>query len=666
MSTVKAAEFRTCMDRVSKKFVQALPVIFFFLALFYAMLFLFGIRHVMIVSLVTVQFQVNHKKEQTVEKLFRLVILQFVLEVLAFAATWNLLFCILLNLLVPFWLIFTKTSQFNQLGYFSGLMTFTFLQLMPVGWKEFPEQLKAMGLGLTFFFIVTYFYTRKYRNGSVSFRTEQKGLALLGTVLKQQINGKETEQELGELFEIQESLYKEAYQKRGKKRIVSTDGKCRYLFALMFQRAIYYVSDQSFPYSCKDETERDFVLQSAAYMQIAAETEFWTSETDLLRIRKEGERLKNLAEGKEEKTYSFLRSFFRMFLIILDQFQEEEQQIMDETWKIPLSEKIRMRLHIYLKPDAFEMRFALRMSVILIIGMLYNMLVNAEHGYWLAMNAFLLLRPMYEDSRYRMKTRFIGTVAGCAITAVLLLFCHGTVSHFLIASIMVACMYTATPGTWIHALFVTCFALSMTTLAIGETTALELRIIYVTAAVLLVLVVNRFFFPTSLGTQFRYNFQLIFHMHHMYLRLMEDALRNPLDYWRICDAQIQYHLVHSQLKQYLKRLLVEELKASSFEYEKLLNISWRMVAEVEQMLFLVSQRRNRLRESRTISEYISYTDFVLNQIQEMLQLRKERKVADIQGMNYKRYVEEEPQLSDLMIRYAKNLSKMYGIVCRCY
>lgn len=664
MKAIKAAEVRICMNRIGKKFSQALPVIFFFLVLFYATIFLFGIRHVMIVSLITVQFQVNHKKEQTAEKLLRLVVLQIVLEILAFAATWNLLFCILLNLFVPFWLIFTKASQFNQLGYFSGLMTFTFLQLMPVGWQDFPEQLKAMGMGLAFFFTATYLYTRKYRNRSVSFRAEQKGLALLGTVLERQVNGKETGQELRELFEIQESLYKEAYQKRGKKRIVSADGKRRYLFALMFQRAIYFVSDQPFSYSQENKAKRDYILRAASYMKMAAGTDFWNSNTDLL--REEGEQLKTLAEGKEERIYSSLRSFFRMFLIILDQFQGEEQQIMDETWKIPLSEKVRIRLHTYLKPDAFEMRFALRMSVILIIGMLYNMLVNAEHGYWLAMNAFLLLRPMYEDSRYRMKTRFIGTVAGCAITAILLLFCHGTAAHFLIASIMVACMYTATPGTWIHALFVTCFALSMTTLAIGETTALELRIVYVTAAVLLVLVVNKFFFPTSLGTQFRYNFQLIFHMHHMYLRLMEDALRNPPDYWRICDAQIQYHMVHSQLKQYLKKLSAEELKVSSREYEELLNISWRMVAEVEQMLFLVSQKQHGLREGRIVSEYISYTDFVLNQIQEMLQLRKERKVGDIQGMNYKRYVEGEPQLSDLMVRYAKNLSKMYGIVCRRY
>lgn len=90
----------------------------------------------------------------------------------------------------------------------------------------------------------------------------------------------------------------------------------------------------------------------------------------------------------------------------------------------------------------------------------------------------------------------------------------------VLAGIMVTCMYTATPGTIIHALFVTCFALSMTTLAIGETMAVFLRMAYIVSAVLFVLVINRFFFPTSLVSQVRYNLRLLFHMHHMYLRML--------------------------------------------------------------------------------------------------------------------------------------------------
>ena len=54
---------------------------------------------------------------------------------------------------------------------------------------------------------------------------------------------------------------------------------------------------------------------------------------------------------------------------------------------------------------------------------------------------------------------------------------------------------------------------------------------------------------------------------------------------------------------------------------------------------------------------------MLNQIQSMLHLKKERKTKDIQGMRYHRCIEKEPELSALMLRYGKNLSLIYKLVC---
>lgn len=77
-----------------------------------------------------------------------------------------------------------------------------------------------------------------------------------------------------------------------------------------------------------------------------------------------------------------------MFLLILEQIPLEENQIMDDTWKMPFAQRIRNRFLYRMRLDTFEMRFALRMSIILIISMSYSMITQANHGYWLAMNAF--------------------------------------------------------------------------------------------------------------------------------------------------------------------------------------------------------------------------------------------------------------------------------------
>ena len=63
MKEVRLPQFYEQAESVWKKFLQALPVIAFFLILFYSVIYLFGMQYTMIVSLVTVVFQVNYKKE---------------------------------------------------------------------------------------------------------------------------------------------------------------------------------------------------------------------------------------------------------------------------------------------------------------------------------------------------------------------------------------------------------------------------------------------------------------------------------------------------------------------------------------------------------------------------------------------------------------------------
>ena len=131
-------------ESVRRQFLGALPVIVFFLLLFYAVIFFFGMQYTMVVSLGTLIFQVNYKKHQTALSLADLIFQQLVLVLLAYAATWNLILCIVLNFTIPFILIFLKTSQFNKLGYFSSLMTFSFLQFIPLDREGFLIQFAAM------------------------------------------------------------------------------------------------------------------------------------------------------------------------------------------------------------------------------------------------------------------------------------------------------------------------------------------------------------------------------------------------------------------------------------------------------------------------------------------------------------------------------------------
>lgn len=646
---------------VRMQFMQAIPVIAAFLVMFYSVIFLFGTEYTMIVSLGTLVFQVNYKKQHTPQSLILVLGQHIFLLVLAYIATRNLALSLLLNLLVPFWLIFTKSSQFNQLGYFSSLMTFTFLQFFPMDWNGFLIQLQTMAFCCVFVFAAILIYSRIFSHVRET-GTEQKAMVLLGNILEKKLNNEEVSAELGEFFCLQRTLYQEAYSQRGKRHVVNSEGKLKYMFAILIQRSAYFISGQNSVFSPEDEKDKVFISAMAEYIKKAGEKDFLNGSTKDL--KEEGRALLHRAEKERKELYKTAANFFRMYLFILHQADKKDSGILDEHWEIPAKHLVKEHFLGRFRPDTFEMRFALRMSVVLMTGMTFNLLFDEGHSYWFVMNAFLLLRPMYEDSKYRMRTRFLGTAAGCVLITLILPFCTSITDHLILAGIMVTCMYTATPGTIVHAVFVTCFALTMTTIAMGETSAVFLRMSYVAASVIFVLVINRFFFPTSLGSQFRYNFQMLFHMHHMYLRILENSLKAPLDFWRMCDAQIQYHMVLSQIQQDLPK--TEKATEKKDYYLKILSITWRMASEIQQMIFLVKYKKRGGKAREIMEQYIYYTDYVLNQIQEMLHLKKEKKLKNIEGMKYQRYIDGEPGLSTLMTQYARNLSRLYILVLRRY
>lgn len=656
---------KSILAALRSKFMAALPIILFFLFLFYSTILLFGISYSILVSVVTILFKVNYRKSFTVRQLMVLVGTQFLMALLSFFASLSLPLCILLNLIVPFLLVFLQTSQFNQLGYFANAMCFVFLQLRPVGWEGLALQMAALAYGLAVLTIVLFFCSLRNKKND-HFAPAKKGLLLLADALRAQIEPKAHATEQGKpsdspasgqaepIFPILQELYGEAYKSRGLTYVVSPRGKIQYMFALLFQRAVYFLTNPYQASMLSDPNRHDLLERLARYMETAGTDGF--EQEELVRT---GSELLAEVEECDEIPCIFIQNFLRLFLLILDNIRQDGGKQSSHGWKLPSYRRPFKKLFGQIKADTFETRFALRLSAILTIGFAYSMISQANHGYWLVLNAFLLLRPMYEESATRIKTRFIGTLAGCLILQLLLPLFHGTGWHFLLATFMAVGLYMETAGTWQQALFSTCFALTLTTLALPQMLAAELRILYVVSAMVLVLLINRFVFPTHQKGQFRYNLYQLFHIHHVYLRLLESSLAAPLDYGVICDVQIHYHLIHDQIIQYLKKAGSED---SAF-IKKLLWISWHMISEAEQMLFLINNRKTRTVNSAQMEDYLAFTACILSEIQEMLHMKADRNRTVTPEILYKRTMEGEPRLSMLMEQYSKQLSEMYRCVC---
>ena len=89
---------------------------------------------------------------------------------------------------------------------------------------------------------------------------------------------------------------------------------------------------------------------------------------------------------------------------------------------------------------------------------------------------------------------------------------------------MISFMYCAAPGTWYQPIFSTCYALTLTSMTLNETTAIQLRLLYLCAAVLIVFIVNRFFFPIRRDKLFQYNLRSLLQLHDSYWEMIQKEL----------------------------------------------------------------------------------------------------------------------------------------------
>lgn len=148
---------------------------------------------------------------------------------------------------------------------------------------------------------------------------------------------------------------------------------------------------------------------------------------------------------------------------------------------------------------------------------------------------------------------------------------------------MISLMYCCTPGTWVHPIFSTSFALTMATLTLEESEAIQLRLLYLAMAVVLVLIVNHFFLPNRKEQQFRSNLRELTRLQGVYWHLIRRSLREPLDSSIFCELLSQFHMVHHAAHLYTQQLPEQETQY----YHSLLLIFWAMFAQLEQIGCLI-------------------------------------------------------------------------------
>lgn len=538
---------------------NAFPVILFFLCGFAFVYGVFGMKYAGVVSVVTVFFQTRHKRtDNTPYRYVRLLIVGTFLILFAYLSAQTFALCILLNLLIPFVLVFTQSSQFNPKGYFSYAMIFVFLSLMP------PDGIPGLLTEILIFILCVGLM-------ALSIRLYARLVSLpAGTPFSLE----------GGFLELSEMLTMLAQPEQEK------------------------------------ELERRFRCLTQDIHRQSYHQRFFS------------------APDPKNQQYDMFSTMLQRFAYLMA----------DDGWRKDLdTSQIRLRCSL----ESFEMRFAMRLSIVMTITCGLSFLLTYTRSYWIPLNAFILLQPSYEDSSYRMKTRPIGTFLACCIMFLAYPFLTTLERQLTFAIVMTCLMYCSTPGTWYQPIFSTCYALTMAAMSMDQQLAITLRLADLGAAVLIVFLVNRFFFPVRRDVQFTYNIKSLFRLHNQYWDIIRSGLYGSTNLAVSNEILTHFHTIYADCRTYLEKHT--ELHARK-ELEAALIILWHMFSELEQVHFLI--RTNSVR-SQEVPRFLQMIDFIQEELYPI-----------ISGENFPQLKKEltyrEPEVTYVLQEYLKHAEELLG------
>ncbi len=606
---------------LKQKAKTGLPKAAFYLSLFYAIWFLFGSEYGFVASVTGTAFDFNFKKRLTALEMVMVAATQMIACSFACLASLNIVLRLVLNALFPLVWTLLRSSPLDNIGYFPGVITFVFIQLIPFGRSDIPLLLLIAAFAtavLTGVLTLIKFFKSKKIDDSLL----RDGLKTIAAQLIVK------EANTGAVQDIEYSMYRRAYSGHNVAHIYSRGEHIYYIFALIFQRAAYFFSDHRQSRINKWTIEprkelSDFLIRAADEI----------NQTDNHLLIEDAHKLLIKGEDFSGRFGSLYRNILRLLILAL-----REMDVGD-------SHKERFNLGRYLRDfrnhlqlNKFQFRFALRLSVVMTICFAIMDISGAEHAYWIALNAFLITRPMYDESVTRVQSRLIGSVVGCVVTYLFYMIAPGEWYIYLYFSVMITCMYMATPGKWVQPIFATSCGVAMASISLGGSAAVGYRLLYLGLAAGLVYVVNRFIFPSTRQKRNEFYIHELYRMQKFYLDILRQSVKSRVSLTVLHNALVNFHILCDDLRKESGGEYSEDLK-------NFLLCLWRLMAEAEQMTVILHTAKFSKEERKWILKW-------LDEVSEKLDTREMFDPNEIMLHD----MPDKPNFSYLASRYQQNLS----------
>ena len=221
--------------KMKNGFINGIPTIIVALTLFFSLLKIFGVTEVIIVPFLTILFTIKSKEEFNLKRLLKIFSMLLGISIFSYLVNLNIVLCVVINLILPAIIVYLYTDRFTPKGYFVYVMTFVFLQLMPIEFSYLPRRFSALifSMGVVTLALFINSLRDRYKN---SYELAKNGLLNLSNQINKLAQKQSSKSDMDELNRIIYKLNNLIYSSRNYKYLVDSFGSNNYYFMLVFQK----------------------------------------------------------------------------------------------------------------------------------------------------------------------------------------------------------------------------------------------------------------------------------------------------------------------------------------------------------------------------------------------------------------------------------------------
>ncbi len=586
-------EIRGWLEARRVQLVGTLPVIVFFIALFWIVQLGFGDQYLLAVSPFTTLFETRLKKYNPPSQYARFFLVSALALAGARLAVSNIALCVVVNLAMPFALVFMRSSQLNPRRYFPYTMLFAFLQLRPSNLESSLATQAAVLVACCATLSMGLLLAGALRHRAREARTRLHECVLrLADALDRTSEHDIDEALRAELLDLRRDFAMLAYSAREDSTAPTRTRNLLDMLATLAQRTAYLTGNSDWEDAHRRRHAALLAQLSTLTRELDAVIDARASKGHRATLARRAEALLTNLSVDEPRFRIFCQSYLNMLLLILRTASDRRQRV----WHMSAAHAARTVLYRK-RPtlDSFEMRFSVRCGIVLAVSCSVNLLFPVDHLYWYVLHAYLLLQPFPNESSRRMRTRMAGTALGCVFVHAVALLNLGWAGVMVLGMVLVAPLYAARPGTVTSAFFATAYAVTMASVSIDDGYATMMRLASLALAVVTVALVNRLVLPTSDRRLFAADVRQLFSMVRRGWDLVRTTLDERVDTVVSSERLLHFQMVHTQAVELLdaisaageKNAEIAEVARYKDAAERMLFCLWEISCELEQLELLV-------------------------------------------------------------------------------